>query len=171
MERGNGNRTLFSIERSELTWCFRGASELPNAFTLSTAHNFARLPTTRMAKAAQMIKTRANDLARLAQLEFALAPGGEELDHDFAAILFQNLAATRLGLTAGLNEITVFSGRVVKIFHQGQQVRRAPGRKVLAAALQPPRVLGVGLVWSDMDSGVSGGCVSKAAMIPAQWSG
>jgi len=79
-----------------------------------------------------MIKTRANDLARLAQLEFALAPGGEELDHDFAAILFQNLAATRLGLTAGLNEITVFSGRVVKIFHQGQQGGLAPGRKVLA---------------------------------------
>ncbi|HEX7571034.1 MAG TPA: hypothetical protein VF492_11065 [Verrucomicrobiae bacterium] len=52
--------------------------------------------------------------------------------HDLAAILLQYLAAARLGLTASLNEITVFSGRVVKIFHQGQQCGLAPGRKVLA---------------------------------------
>src|ERR1017187_6273981 len=59
----------------------------------------------------------ADGLARLAQLQFAKAPGGKELLHDLAPILLQPLAAALVGLTASLYEVAVHGGSFVKVLH------------------------------------------------------
>jgi len=73
-----------------------------------------------------------------------------ELLNNLAPVPFQNRAAV-FQLTAGLDEITVLGGRVVKFFHQGEQRGLLPGEQAWAdrapAAGLPAWLLGY--VWHE----------------------
>jgi hypothetical protein len=62
------------------------------------------------------------------------------LDKD--AILLQDLAAVLSGLTAGLDEVAVHGGRIVKVFHQGEQRGFVPGGELWADSAPAAWLLG-----------------------------
>ena len=73
----------------------------------------------------------ADGLARLSQLQFAIASCGKELLHDLAPILFQGLATAFSGLTAGMDKVAVHAGSFVKVFQQARAARASPRWRVV----------------------------------------